>query len=160
MKSVQKTCRICFTNFNHGRSDRTMCSKKCYDLHKNNKRRHLRKDPSIRLDGTQTKPCKYCNKLVTVKTPNKLACSKQCLHNLNKVKQYNLSVDEHLTLTSKKRCDLCQTKDTHQLCIDHDHKTGKVRGYLCSKCNIGLGHFNDNPEILKRAFEYLKRLEC
>jgi hypothetical protein len=39
--------------------------------------------------------------------------------------------------------------------IDHDHITAKVRGVLCHKCNLGLGYFNDNPNMLRRAAEYL-----
>ena len=40
--------------------------------------------------------------------------------------------------------------------IDHCHATGKVRGLLCRDCNIGLGMFKDNPEILIKAAEYLQ----
>ena len=39
--------------------------------------------------------------------------------------------------------------------IDHDHKTGKIRGLLCYNCNIGLGKFNDDIEIMKSAINYL-----
>ena len=39
--------------------------------------------------------------------------------------------------------------------IDHDHLTGVVRGVLCHHCNTMLGLALDNPEILRRAFEYL-----
>jgi hypothetical protein len=39
--------------------------------------------------------------------------------------------------------------------IDHDHNTGKVRGILCTECNSVLGLAGDNPDILRRAAEYL-----
>jgi hypothetical protein len=40
---------------------------------------------------------------------------------------------------------------------DHDHKTSKPRGVLCHKCNVGLGHFNDDIEIMQIAIEYIKK---
>ena len=41
--------------------------------------------------------------------------------------------------------------------VDHDHQTGLVRGILCQHCNIGLGHFKDNPELLQNAILYLQQ---
>jgi len=51
------------------------------------------------------------------------------------------------------KCAICNKK--RFLVLDHDHKTGKVRGYLCRGCNTKLSGF-DNPEFVKRATEYLK----
>ncbi len=41
-------------------------------------------------------------------------------------------------------------------CLDHDHATGKVRKILCFRCNLGIGHFGDNIELLKLAIAYLE----
>lgn len=41
------------------------------------------------------------------------------------------------------------------LSIDHDHETGAIRALLCRKCNFMIGCANDDPELLKKAIEYL-----
>ncbi len=61
-------------------------------------------------------------------------------------------------------CKICKMPETiksngklNPLSVDHDHKTHKVRGLLCRKCNSGLGHFNDDPELLIKAANYLEK---
>lgn len=51
-------------------------------------------------------------------------------------------------------CVICGS--TRRLCIDHDHATKKIRGILCTKCNAGLGMFDDNAVRLESAIRYLK----
>jgi hypothetical protein len=41
-------------------------------------------------------------------------------------------------------------------CVDHDHKTGVIRGMLCNHCNAAIGLFAEKPEVLERAAAYLK----
>ena len=72
--------------------------------------------------------------------------------------KYNLSNEQYKQLMSINNCEICKcdlsiTKHKH---IDHCHETGKVRGVLCSKCNLGLGHFKDNITNLEKAIDYLK----
>lgn len=43
------------------------------------------------------------------------------------------------------------------LCIDHCHTSGKVRGLLCDRCNLGLGNFDDDIGLFQRVIEYLRR---
>lgn len=55
-------------------------------------------------------------------------------------------------------CAICGKKDEGKvLCVDHDHKTGQVRGLLCNNCNIGLGNLKDDIQIFQSAIEYLHK---
>jgi hypothetical protein len=67
---------------------------------------------------------------------------------------------EAMYLAQGGKCAICKKdipyigKETH---IDHDHKTNKIRGLLCAKCNMGIGHFDDDTMILEAAIKYLRR---
>ena len=54
-----------------------------------------------------------------------------------------------------KGCDRHQSEFKRALCVDHCHKTGKIRGLLCDDCNVGLGRLRDNPQTLINLAEYL-----
>ena len=58
-------------------------------------------------------------------------------------------------------CAICETqfdysehRATH---IDHDHRTGKVRGILCKRCNVAIGMLRDSPTNADKAAEYLRK---
>ena len=52
-------------------------------------------------------------------------------------------------------CSICE-KLMPKPCFDHDHTTGKFRGWLCSPCNTAIGHLGDNLEGVMRAVRYLE----
>lgn len=53
-------------------------------------------------------------------------------------------------------CDLCLST-SQKLHFDHDHDTGKFRGWLCIKCNTSIGHLGDSVAGLQRAITYLQQ---
>lgn len=79
----------------------------------------------------------------------------------NKLKGYGLTLDEYDAMLNRQggRCAICQTdvpgRGRKMFSVDHDHKTGAVRGLVCGACNQGLGCFRDNPESLAAAMRYL-----
>jgi hypothetical protein len=52
-------------------------------------------------------------------------------------------------------CDVCG--DGGRICYDHDHQTGKHRGWLCHRCNTAIGFARDNPTILRGLASYLEK---
>jgi hypothetical protein len=54
-------------------------------------------------------------------------------------------------------CDICRNEiSLTQAKLDHCHVTGRFRGWLCNRCNVGLGQFLDRIELLERAIKYLR----
>lgn len=76
---------------------------------------------------------------------------------------YGMTLEEYEALlrAQEGKCAICgETCGTGQhLSVDHCHDTNAVRGLLCRNCNRGLGLFQDRPDLLGRAHEYLKKFK-
>lgn len=58
-------------------------------------------------------------------------------------------------------CWICGREPTaRRLHVDHDHKTGRIRGLLCWRCNRGLQHFRDDAAIMSAASKYVSSDEA
>lgn len=79
----------------------------------------------------------------------------------NRLSRYGLTVDGLAALIASQdgKCAICSEpfssrQHTH---VDHDHRTGHVRGVLCQLCNLLIGHAKEDPRTLRRAIAYLER---
>ncbi len=113
---------------------------------------------SNRKSGYQSQ-CKQCrNSYPKNRTEN-------YTRNYDLNKSYGISLDDYNKLLQEQNecCKICNThisklnqKLKKNLCVDHCHITGRIRGLLCDKCNRGLGLFNDDENLLLKAINYLK----
>ncbi len=82
---------------------------------------------------------------------------------------FGMTVDDYqqMLLAQGGKCAICSTihwgnqKNNRPLgpSVDHDHRTGRNRGLLCSHCNLTLGLLNDDPLIFEAAASYLRRFQ-
>lgn len=79
-----------------------------------------------------------------------------------RLRKFGITIDDYKTILLRQdgKCAICGSEIGdgmgNRLYVDHNHITGKVRGLLCSECNLGLGKFKDDVSILKKAIEYLE----
>lgn len=97
--------------------------------------------------------CVTCHRLVTqVRT--------KAAHESRVQKTYGLGPGDYDRLYEAQDnvCAICRraTGSARRLSVDHDHKTGTVRGLLCRPCNDMLGHLKDDPSAFERAARYLR----
>lgn len=63
------------------------------------------------------------------------------------------------------QCEICGVSESvlagqkARLVIDHDHKSGRIRGVICNSCNLALGWAVDSPELLRAMADYLEDFE-
>lgn len=80
----------------------------------------------------------------------------------NNIKRwYGLTTEEYEELLARQDggCAICSSREhalEYRLAVDHDHITGQVRGLLCHRCNLGIGQFQDDIDLLKKAIKYLE----
>lgn len=107
----------------------------CFDCRKWKQRTQFHVDKS-RASGLQSR-CKPCISVASV------ACS------------YSIPKAQAQSIKNATKCPICGRVGKN-MNVDHCHKTGRVRGPLCARCNRGLGMFCDDPNLLRAAISYLQ----
>lgn len=75
-------------------------------------------------------------------------------------RNFGISLEEYRDMERAQdgRCAICHSLPGKRLlAVDHDHETGRVRALLCANCNTALGHLKDDPDLLRKAADYLMR---
>lgn len=112
--------------------------------------------------------CKACHKLWYDAT-DQVGKSKQW-HDANPKSRRNAHLKyqfgisqadyESMLLAQNGVCAICEAPEPGggAACfhVDHDHETGRIRKLLCNRCNLGIGYFRDNPNLLRTAATYLE----
>jgi hypothetical protein len=102
--------------------------------------------------------CKKCMNIYDYETDKN--------HKLKKA--YGITLDEYnkLLLKQKNKCSICEIDNNGKyrnkaraFAVDHCHNTNKIRGLLCSDCNIAIGLLKDNTKHLQSAINYLNKLK-
>lgn len=105
--------------------------------------------------------CKELNKWVAL--PKNINIEKLRARGKSLERDYGISLKEYEEIYIRQNgvCAICYHPEPIKgrifLAVDHDHKTGRVRGLLCSKCNMAIGIFEDRIDRLQNAIRYIKR---
>ena len=99
--------------------------------------------------------CKECSRI-------RRTTQKDHVRDLSYKRLFGITLEEYNGLFATqhglcKGCHVHQSSEKRAFAIDHNHKTGKVRGLLCGNCNVSLGNAKDNPMILRRLAEYVDK---
>ena len=139
-KNVElKVCRNCGKQFMSKKYDQIYCSPSCAQAFwkKNNPKKI--KETEERYRKSHPEQIKKRHRKYILK------------------KKYGITIEEYNKMLEKQAgvCAICHEEKDETLAVDHDHKTGKIRGLLCFHCNHVVGFAKDNIEILNNVIEYL-----
>lgn len=128
-----------------------------------------------RLDAKAGRTCLNCDAALDGRRSTAIFCSKTC-KDAERVatgrsaeaslryyfsRRYGLT-PEQVEAMAAEGCGICGTTEWtgrhRRPHVDHCHETGAIRGILCHGCNVSIGHFRDDIELLRAAIVYLERL--
>lgn len=110
--------------------------------------------------GTFRSDCKLCHSVKSAeifRKPETSAARKKAYRKYHRFNLYGITEDAYNRMVEQQggKCKICDVL-TEKLCIDHCHDTGRVRGLLCNRCNVGIGYFRDDAILMEKAIGYLR----
>lgn len=149
-KYSPKPCVVCSKTFAPDYARRDVCGSECKQTRKTLVRRAWVDTPQGRASheaSVRSRRASY-------------AANPQSIRDQALWKNYGITRMEWRVMYGQQegRCAICcevldRGKKTH---VDHDHKSGKVRGLLCGHCNVAIGMLNENPSLMRAAAAYIE----
>ena len=98
-----------------------------------------------------------CKQRSAIKRRNQWKNNKGGIYRKKRQTKYGVTEKDYQKILEEQKggCSICEGNGVRALAVDHDHFTGKHRGLLCVKCNLALGHANDDVKILQNMIDYL-----
>lgn len=100
--------------------------------------------------------------MAPVRVKNTSWCA-DCHADVQMIRKYGITLADYAGLLADQdgACAICKTLSPggahdHRFHVDHCYDTGRVRGLLCFDCNTAIGKFNDDPDMLTVAINYLR----
>lgn len=120
--------------------------------------------PKGREDFNNRSRCKDCHPKYRGECNKKNPNWRQISREGNIKTKYGLTPEDYKAILAKQGevCEICKQPESGKhghLSVDHNHATGKIRGLLCTDCNVGIGRLKDSIATLRSAIDYLKRSE-
>ena len=151
--------------------ERKASRKTAAEKYRKNNKNKIREEQKERYKKNKKEILKYMrkyNKKPEIKLKNKISCKNYYQKNKKNSKvnnrknhlkrNYNLTIKEYNKILKKQGgvCAICRNKGNGKaLSVDHNHQTGKIRGLICSSCNLTLGYAKENVDRLENCIEYL-----
>lgn len=150
-----RTCRECGESIDGRPLQAKFCSRLCL-------RRRFEREKRRQRNINLARTCPVCSVPMGDLDPGfKIYCSEKCRHLNERAKLYNANATElhQRSQDQGHRCAICRTDapgGKGGFHVDHCHDAGVVRGLLCHHCNVALGNFKDDVELLRAAVAYLE----
>ena len=117
------------------------------------------------------KKCKKCQQEFTPNAPSEMYCCDECkdygVQSAYLLRNYGITLDQYNEMLESQghKCKICggegflmnSHKHKVKLVVDHDHKTGEVRGLLCHNCNRAIGLLQESLDNVISLKVYLER---
>src|SRR3990167_10076450 len=145
-------------------------SKKYYSEHREERLEYARK-----YRESHAEEMRAAHKEWYYKNRDEVLKQKRAMDKINRKKQsikarerklkkiYSITIEEYRNLLNEQGgvCLGCRkSPNGKDLCVDHNHETGRIRGLLCSGCNLIIGHAEDNVMVLENLIEYLQNAQA